>query len=112
MLSTRNFYETIANDETLATELREFAENALVKLNKSNAARASKAAEKKATENAPIIEAVRTYLTENPGPHTASEIGAAVTQSPQKILHIVDKIDGIVKGSTIVDKRVVGTYSL
>ena len=112
MLSTRNFYETIAANETLDAELRDFATAALAKLDKSNATRASKAAEKKAAENAPIIEAVRTYLTKNPGAHTAAEIGAAVEQSTQKILHIVDKIDGIVKGETIVNKRVVGTYSL
>ena len=110
-MTTRNFYETIAANETLSAELREFAAAAIEKMDKSAASRAEKAAEKKSIEDAPIIEAITNYLRENPGAHTASDIAAAVGIKTPKATAVLRKVAGHV-GEGKKDKRIVKTYSL
>lgn len=111
-MTTRNFYETIAANETLSAELREFAAAAIEKMDKSAASRAEKAAEKKSIEDAPIIEAVTNYLRENPGAHTASDIAAAVGIKTPKATAVLRKVEGVNVGEGQKDKRIVKTYSL
>lgn len=111
-MTTRNFYETIAANETLSTELREFATAAIEKMDKSAASRAEKAAEKKSIEDAPIIEAITNYLHENPGEHTASDIAAAVGIKTPKATAVLRKVEGVNVGEGKKDKRIVKTYSL
>jgi len=111
-MTTRNFYETIAANETLSTELREFAAAAIEKMDKSAASRAEKAAEKKSAEDAPIIEAITNYLRENPGAHTASDIAAAVGIKTPKATAVLRKVEGVNVGEGQKDKRIVKTYSL
>lgn len=107
-MTTRNFYETIAANETLPTELREFATTAIERMNKS----AEKAAEKKSAEDAPIIEAITNYLHENPGAHTASDIAAAVGIKTPKATAVLRKVEGVNVGKGEKNKRIVKTYSL
>jgi GTP-sensing pleiotropic transcriptional regulator CodY len=111
-MTTRNFYETIAANETLSAELREFAAAAIEKMDKSAASRAEKAAEKKSIEDAPIIEAITNYLRENPGAHTASDIAAAVGIKTPKATAVLRKVEGVNVGEGKKDKRIVKTYSL
>lgn len=111
-MTTRNFYETIAANETLSAELREFAAAAIEKMDKSAASRAEKAAEKKSIEDAPIIEAVTNYLRENPGAHTASDIATAVGIKTPKATAVLRKVEGVNVGEGQKDKRIVKTYSL
>lgn len=111
-MTTRNFYETIAANETLSAELREFATAAIEKMDKSAASRAEKAAEKKSIEDAPIIEAITNYLRENPGAHTASDIAAAVGIKTPKATAVLRKVEGVNVGEGQKDKRIVKTYSL
>jgi GTP-sensing pleiotropic transcriptional regulator CodY len=111
-MTTRNFYETIAANETLSADLREFAAAAIEKMDKSAASRAEKAAEKKSIEDAPIIEAITNYLRENPGAHTASDIAAAVGIKTPKATAILRKVEGVNVGEGKKDKRIVKTYSL
>lgn len=111
-MTTRNFYETIAANETLSAELREFAAAAIEKMDKSAASRAEKAAEKKSIEDAPIIEAIANYLRENPGAHTASDIAAAVGIKTPKATAVLRKVEGVNVGKGQKDKRIVKTYSL
>jgi GTP-sensing pleiotropic transcriptional regulator CodY len=107
-MTTRNFYETIAANETLSAELREFAAAAIEKMDKSAASRA----EKKSIEDAPIIEAVTNYLRENPGVHTASDIAAAVGIKTPRATAVLRKVEGVNVGEGKKDKRIVKTYSL
>lgn len=111
-MTTRNFYETIAANETLSAELREFAAAAIEKMDKSAASRAEKAAEKKSIEDAPIIEAITNYLRENPGAHTASDIAFAVGIKTPKATAVLRKVEGVNVGEGQKDKRIVKTYSL
>jgi GTP-sensing pleiotropic transcriptional regulator CodY len=111
-MTTRNFYETIAANETLSADLREFAAAAIEKMDKSAASRAEKAAEKKSIEDAPIIEAITNYLRENPGAHTASDIANAVGIKTPKATAVLRKVEGVNVGEGVVNKRIVKTYSL
>lgn len=111
-MTTRNFYETIAANDTLSAELREFAAAAIEKMDKSAASRAEKAAEKKSIEDAPIIEAITNYLRENPGAHTASDIAVAVGIKTPKATAVLRKVEGVNVGEGQKDKRIVKTYSL
>lgn len=111
-MKTKEFFTAIASNETLSEDLRNFATASLEKLDKANASRATKLAEKKAVENAPIIEAITAYLNENKGAHLASEIASAVNVSVPKAIAMCNKIDGIVKGEQRVGSRIVTTYSL
>lgn len=107
-MTTRNFYETIAANETLSAELREFATAAIEKMDKST----EKVAEKKSAEDAPIIEAITNYLHENPGVHTASDIAAAVGIKTPKATAVLRKVEGVNVGKGEKNKRIVKTYSL
>ena len=111
-MTTKEFYNTIATNENLSAELREFATAAIEKMDKSAASRAEKAAEKKSIEDTPIIEAVTNYLRENPGVHTASDIAAAVGIKTPKATAILRKVEGVNVGEVVVNKRVVKGYSL
>ena len=111
-MTTKNFYNAIAANETLSAELREFAAAAIEKMDKSAASRAEKAAEKKSIEDAPIIEAITNYLRENPGAHTASDIAAAVGIKTPKATAVLRKVEGVNVGEGKKDKRIVKTYSL
>ena len=114
-MTTKNFYNAIATNENLSAELREFAANAIEKMNKESASRNSKAAEKRAAENAPFVEAVTSLLKANEGRfYTASEIKNLVDgiESTSKATAILKMVEGVKVGEVVVDKRVVKGYSL
>lgn len=114
MMTNRNFYETIAANENLSAELRDFAAAALAKLDKSNASRATKAAEKKAAENAPFVEAVTNLLRTNAKVFTAAEVMNAIDgiDSTSKATAILKMVEGVKVSEVVVNKRVVKGYSL
>lgn len=76
-MTNREFYNTIANTETLPEDLRNFALDAIAKLDNTNekrkAAAATKAAEKQA-EKAPIRETLFNILASVDEPLTATEL--------------------------------------
>lgn len=113
-MTTRNFYETIAANETLSAELREFAANAIVKMDKESASRNSKAAEKRAAENAPFVEAVTNLLRSNAKVFTAAEVKDAIEgiDSTPKATAILKMVEGVKVSEVVVNKRVVKGYSL
>ena len=87
--------------ETANADLAEFAVTELEKLDARNAKRAEKPS-KKSVENAPIIEAIKAVLTDEP--QTASTIAARVEISVQKASALLRQIDGL----TITDVKVKG----
>ena len=76
-MTNREFYNTIANTETLPEDLRNFALDAIAKLDNTNekrkAAAATKAAEKQA-EKAPVRETLFNILLSTDEPMTATEL--------------------------------------
>lgn len=113
-MNTRIFYETIAANENLSAELREFAANAILKMDKENANRNSKAAEKRAAENAPFVEAVTNLLWNSAKVFTAAEVKDAIEgiDSTSKATAILKMVEGVKVSEVVVNKRVVKGYSL
>ena len=113
-MTTKNFYNAIASNESLSAELREFAANAIVKMDKESASRNSKAAEKRAAENAPFVEAVTNLLKSNCKVWTAAEVKDAIEgiESTSKATAILKMVEGIKVSEVAVNRRIVKGYSL
>ena len=113
-MTTKNFYNAIATNENLSAELREFAANAILKMDKENASRNSKAAEKRAAENAPFVEAVTNLLRTNAKVFTAAEVKDAIEgiDSTSKATAILKMVEGVKVSEVVVNKRIVKGYSL
>lgn len=81
-MTNREFFEVIANNETLAEDIRNHAKTAIEKLDKANAGRKNNPS-KKSKENEPIKLKIFEYLAE--ADYTpASEIAEAVEISTNK----------------------------
>lgn len=91
-MTNREFYTAISNIETIPEDLREFAANALTKMDengvKRRAVAAEKAAEKQA-ERAPIRDALLEVMGDAENPKTASmlieEAGLTDTVKPTSV---------------------------
>ena len=91
-MTTREFYNTIANMDTIPSELVEFATDALSKMETQAAARREKAAEKaaeKQAEKAPLRDAILGVMGGEDEPKTASmlieEAGLTETVKPASV---------------------------
>ena len=81
-MTNREFFTAIASNATLPVELVEFAEEAIVKLDKRNASRSSKPS-KTAIANEPIKASIAEYVTAHANA-IASDIAEACEISTQK----------------------------
>ena len=81
-MTTREFLNSIATNENLPTDVREYAQDGIEKLNAKNAKRASTPS-KTAIANEPIKAKIVEYLTANKVA-TASDISVALEISTQK----------------------------
>ena len=106
------FLSAIVNGE-MNPDLQADAAELLEKHNKAAASRNSKAAEKRATENAPFVEAVTNLLRSNAKVWTAAEVMAAIEgiDSTSKATAILKSIEGLKVSEVVVNKRVVKGYS-
>ncbi len=80
-MTRRDFFNAIANTETLSAELRDFATAAIQKLDETNAKRAAKPS-KAAIENAPLVEQIVGMLGDEP--KTASDLCVPMGVKVQK----------------------------
>lgn len=80
-MTRRDFFNAIANTETLSDELRAFAAAAITKMDETNAKRAAKPS-KTAIANAPLIEQIVDMLSEEP--KTATELAEPMGIKVQK----------------------------
>ena len=117
-MTNREFFTAVAALENIDPALVEHAQNALVKMDETNAKRKEKAKETDATakwaeENAEIIENAFAAL----GTETkfASDIAAAVGTSTQKINHVMKYLvaqERVIVGETKLPKKgTVKTYT-
>lgn len=106
------FLSAIVNGE-MYPEIQADAAELLEKHNKAAASRNSKAAEKRAAENAPLVEAVTNLLRSNAKVFTAAEVKNAIEgiDSTSKATAILKSIEGLKVTEVVVDKRVVKGYS-
>lgn len=80
-MTSREFYTKVI-EANVTEELTEYAQDAIKKLDTRNEKRSSKPS-KKAEENAPIKESIRTYLAEHPKA-LATEIATALEITTSK----------------------------
>lgn len=112
-MTTKEFYNAIATNENLSADLRGFASNAITKMELEATNRSAKAKEKKASEDAPLVDAVKALLSDHQV-RTASQVRDAVNgiDSTSKATAICKRIEGIKVSDVQVDKRIVKGYSL
>jgi hypothetical protein len=103
----------VVEGAVVTAEMAKKAQAELAKMAKESAARAEKAKEKKASEDAPLVDAVKALLADHQV-RTASQIRDAVDgiDSTSKATAICKRIDGITISDVQVDKRIVKGYSL
>ena len=97
----------------VTAEMAEKAKDALLKWDEDAKKHNAKAKEKKASEDAPLVDAVKALLADHQV-RTASQIREAVDgiDSTSKATAICKRIDGITISDVQVDKRIVKGYSL
>ena len=107
-----NFLSLIANGE-MNPDLQADAAELLKKHNDAANSRNAKAAIKRATENAPLVEAVTNLLRSNAKVFTAAEVKDAIEgiESTSKATAILKSIEGLKVTEVVVNKRVVKGYS-
>lgn len=89
-MTTRDYLTVIANGKT-SEDVQAWAKTQIEKLDARNAARAAKPS-KTAIENAPLKEAIVTYLTENEGKFTEPMLGDALGMSHNKAGSLVRQL--------------------
>lgn len=82
IMTNREFLNAIANDETLATEIRDHASAEIAKMDAANEKRKNKPS-KAATENAPLIAQIVNEILGTEA-MTASDVAAVLGVSVQK----------------------------
>ena len=117
-MTNREFFTAVAALENIDPALVEHAEQALVKMDETNAKRKEKAKETDATakwaeENAELIEAAFAALGTDT--KVGADIAAAIETSPQKVTHIMRYLANqgrVVVGETKLPKKgTVKTYT-
>ena len=96
-MTKREFMEAVIA-ETQNEELVAHAKKEIEKLDRANAEKSKKRAEK-AKENEPIKKAIVDFITENGGKHLAADIGEAIGESTAKVSSMSGQLvdDGVLK---------------
>lgn len=94
--------------------MRDSAQKLLDSYQKQTEKRNAKSAEKRAAENAPLVEAVTNLLQANAKVFTAAEVKDAIEgiDSTSKATAILKMVEGVKVSEVVVNKRVVKGYSL
>ena len=95
----------------VTAEMQEKAQAELVKMAAEAEKRAQKAAEKRTSEDAPLLETAQALLRDHVV-RTAKDIGDAIGVSTPKATALMRKLEGVKVTEVTVDKRVVKGYSL
>ena len=112
-MTMKELLNSLTEGTTVTAEMAEKAQAELQKMATEAATRAAKAKEKKASEDAPLVDAVKALLADHQV-RTASQVRDAVDgiDSTSKATAICKKIAGITISDVQVDKRIVKGYSL
>lgn len=112
-MTMKEMLSAVVEGAVVTAEMAEKAQAELQKMATEAANRAAKAKEKKASEDAPLVDAVKALLADHQV-RTASQIRDAIDgiESTSKATAICKRIDGITISDVVVDKRIVKGYSL
>ena len=112
-MTMKEMLTKVVEGAVVTAEMAEKAQAELAKMATEAATRAAKAKEKKASEDAPLMDAVKALLADHQV-RTASQIRDAVEgiDSTSKATAICKRISDITISDVQVDKRIVKGYSL
>lgn len=112
-MTMKELLNSLTEGTTVTAEMAEKAQAELTKMATEAATRAAKAKEKRNSEDAPLVDAVKALLADHQV-RTASQVRDAVDgiDSTSKATAICKRIDGITISDVQVDKRIVKGYSL
>lgn len=112
-MTMKEMLTAVVEGAVVTAEMAEKAQAELAKMAKESATRAAKVKEKKASEDAPLVDAVKALLADHQV-RTASQIRDSVSgiESTSKATAICKRIEGIKVSDVQVDKRIVKGYSL
>jgi len=101
----------VVEGAVVTAEMAEKAQAELAKMAAEAERRAQKAAEKRTSEDAPLLAQAAELLSDHVV-RTAKDIGVALDVSTPKATALMRKLEGVKVSEVTVDKRIVKGYSL
>jgi hypothetical protein len=101
----------VTEGAVVTAEMAEKAQAELVQMATEAERRAKKAAEKRTSEDAPLLAQAAELLSDHVV-RTAKDIGVALGVSTPKATALMRKLEGVKVSEVTVDKRIVKGYSL
>ncbi len=110
-MTTKELYLNITEGTIVTAEMAEKAQSELAKMAVEATKRAEKAAAKRSSEDAPLVEAMQTLLSDHKV-RTASEMAEALGISTSKATAVAKRIPNLSVSEVQVNRRIVKGYSL
>lgn len=110
-MTMKELLTAVVEGAVVTAEMAEKAQAELVKMAAEAEKRAQKAAEKRTSEDAPLLEKTQALLSDHVV-RTAKDIGVALDVSTPKATALMRKLEGVKVTEVTVDKRIVKGYSL
>ncbi len=110
-MTMKEMLTAVVEGAVVTAEMAEKAQAELAKMAAEAERRAQKAAEKRTSEDAPLL-ALAAELLSNHTVRTAKEIGVELGVSTPKATALMRKLEGVKVSEVTVDKRIVKGYSL
>ena len=110
-MTMKELLTAVTEGTVVTAEMAEKAQAELAKMATEAEKRAQKAAEKRSSEDAPLLAQAAELLSDHVV-RTAKDIGVALDVSTPKATALMRKLEGVKVSEVTVDKRIVKGYSL
>jgi beta-phosphoglucomutase-like phosphatase (HAD superfamily) len=110
-MTMKELLTAVVEGAVVTAEMQEKAQAELAKMAAEAERRAQKAAEKRTSEDAPLLAQAAELLSDHTV-RTAKDIGVALNVSTPKATALMRKLEGVKVTEVTVDKRIVKGYSL
>ena len=110
-MTMKEMLTAVVEGAVVTAEMAEKAQAELAKMASEAERRAQKAAEKRTSEDAPLLAQAAELLSDHTV-RTAKDIGVALNVSTPKATALMRKLEGVKVSEVTVDKRIVKGYSL
>lgn len=110
-MTMKEMLTAVVEGAVVTAEMAEKAQAELAKIAAEAERRAQKAAEKRTSEDAPLLAKAAELLSDH-AVRTASQIAAAMGIKTPKATALMRKLEGVKVSDVQVDKRIVKGYSL
>ena len=110
-MTMKEMLTAMTEGAVVTAEMAEKAQAELAKMASEAERRAQKAAEKRTSEDAPLLALAAELLSDHTV-RTAKDIGVELNVSTSKATALMRKLEGVKVTKVTVDKRIVNGYSL